>query len=98
MQKININGKEYPCQMTMGAVRRFKSETGREVSELGSKDLSDLVVLIWCCVVSACNAKDVQFDMDLEKFADSMDLQTIGQFFNEDVDDKKKDSTESLKA
>ena len=99
MQKIIINDKEYPCQMTMGAVRRFKNETGKEVSEIGGSDVSDLVTLIWCCVVSACNAKDIPFDMDLEKFADSMDLQTVNQFFKEDAeDDKKKDSTASPKA
>ena len=98
MMKININGTEYPCQMTMGAVLRFKHETGKEVSEVGSNDLSDLVTLIWCCVVSACNAEGTQFEMDLAKFADSMDLETLNQFFMDETADKKKEPAGSPRA
>ena len=34
MKKIQVYGKEYPMRMTMGAMRRFKQETGMEVSEM----------------------------------------------------------------
>ena len=29
--KIIIGGKEYPCRVTMGALLRFKRETGHDV-------------------------------------------------------------------
>ena len=34
--EIMINGKAYPCRQTMGAMLRFKKETGKEVTELGN--------------------------------------------------------------
>ena len=54
MNKIRIGGKEYPCQMTMGALLRFKKETGREVTEVKGDSISDMITLLWCCVASVC--------------------------------------------
>ena len=45
--EITINGKAYPCRQTMGAMLRFKQETGKEVTELGNS-FSDLCVFLWC--------------------------------------------------
>lgn len=69
--EITINGKAYPCRQTMGAMLRFKHETGKEVTEIKG-DLSDLCVFLWCCLVSACKADDVEFGMSLMDFADSV--------------------------
>ena len=55
MKKIQVYGKEYPMRMTMGAMRRFKQETGMEVSEM-TTEASLMVVFLFCCVASACNA------------------------------------------
>ena len=30
--EITINGKAYPCRQTMGAMLRFRQETGREIT------------------------------------------------------------------
>lgn len=68
---ITIDGKTYPCRQTMGAMIRFKRETGREVDSIGS-DISDMAVYLWCCVVSASNHDGVAFDLSLMDFADSM--------------------------
>lgn len=74
MKKIEIiiNGKSYPCKQTMGAMLRFKQETGKEVTEIGQGDLTDLCTYLWCCVVSACKAEGVEFGMTLMDFADSL--------------------------
>lgn len=32
--EIVVNGKAYPCRQTMGALLRFKRETGKEVTEV----------------------------------------------------------------
>ena len=50
--EIMINGKAYPCRQTMGAMLRFKKETGKEVTELGNS-LSDMFAYLFCCVASA---------------------------------------------
>ncbi len=69
---ITINGQAYPCRQTMGAMLRFRRETGREVTQMGADALSDRTVYLWCCVRSACQADGVAFDMDLMTFLDSL--------------------------
>jgi hypothetical protein len=69
--KVTINGKAYPCRQTMGAMLRFKQETGKEVTEIDG-GLSDMCTFLWCCVVSACKADGVEFGMSLLDFADSL--------------------------
>lgn len=70
--KVTINGVSYPCRMTMGAMLRFKRQTGREVTEVSMDSLSDLAVLLWCCVVSSCNADKIEFNYSLEDFCDNI--------------------------
>ena len=72
MMKIMVGGREYPCRATMGAMLRFKRETGREVTELDMSQMSDLAVWLWCCVLSACAADGVDFGMELMEFADQL--------------------------
>lgn len=83
MKKIQINGKSYPARITMGALLRFKRETGKDVSEVKSTDVSDMVILLWCCVASACKADGVEFGLSLEAFADSLDPEHL-KLLNED--------------
>ena len=71
-KRLVINGKEYPVRMTMGALLRFKQETGRDVSEIRKDDVADLIVLLWCAVKSACAAEKVPFEYGLEEFADAL--------------------------
>ena len=70
--EVVIDGKAYPCRETMGAMLRFKKETGKEVTEVGSS-LDNLVAYVWCCTVSACKADGVDFDLSLQDFADKVD-------------------------
>ena len=71
--QITINGKSYPCRPTMGAMLRFKRETGKEVSEMGSNDVSLMCIYLWCCVASASAADGIPFDMSAMDFADCID-------------------------
>lgn len=56
----------------MGAMLRFKQETGKEVTEIDSGSFTDLCTFLWCCVESACSAEKRKFDMSLMEFADSI--------------------------
>ncbi len=73
MKKIEIiiDGKAYPCRQTMGAMLRFKKETGKEVNEIG-EGMSDLCAYLYCCTASACKKDGVEFKMSLLDFADSL--------------------------
>jgi len=100
MKSISIEGKEYPCLITMGAMLRFKEQTGREVSELSSGSLSELVVFLWCCIASACAKEKVEFGMSVMEFADSIEPDKIAEFYKDEMEkpgDGQKKSQESLK-
>ena len=80
MTKIMYKGRELPCRMTMGAMVRFKKESGRDVSAVQNGDVADLILLLWCCVCSACNADGLTFGEPFEMFADSLDSEALQQF------------------
>lgn len=70
--EINVNGTAYPCSPTMGAMLRFKQETGREITEIEANSFTDLCTYLWCCVVSAAKREGKTFDMSLMDFADNL--------------------------
>lgn len=86
---ISLGGKEYPCRPTMGAMLRFKHETGREVTEIGEGSVSDLCTYLWCCVKSASAADGIAFDVTLLDFADALsasDLTLWASSLQDDAD------------
>ena len=40
--EITINGTAYPCSPTMGAMLRFKEQTGREITQIDPSSLNNL--------------------------------------------------------
>lgn len=88
--KIKVGGKEYPSRITMGAMVRFKNESGKDVSELKQTDISDLVLFFYCCVKSACNADKIPFTMDFDLFADSLEPESVNAFYEELSSSQKK--------
>ena len=70
--KITVNGQELPCRPTMGAMLRFKKETGKEVTEIKSENISDFLIYLYFCIVSACKRDGIRFDMSLMDFADAI--------------------------
>lgn len=73
---ITIAGKEYPCRQTMGAMLRFKRETGKEVTEI-TDSVTDMLTFMYCCAESCCKTEGVEFGMTLEDFADRLDISDV---------------------
>lgn len=73
---ITIEGKRYPCRQTMGAMLRFKRETGKEVTEI-TGSVTDMLTFLYCCVESCCKTEGVEFGMTLEDFADRLDISDV---------------------
>jgi len=71
--EIRINGEAYPCRPTMGAMLRFKEQTGKEITEMDGNSFTELCTYLWCCIVSACKRDGKPFDLSLMDFADSID-------------------------
>lgn len=96
MKKITVYGCEYPVRMTMGAMLRFKRQTGTDVSQMGT-DVSLMIVFLFCCVASACNADGVEFALDIDKFADGLApgvLEDFAETLQGDGADSKKKTAE----
>ncbi len=75
--EIRIDGELFPCYPTMGAMVRFKQETGREVSSIEENSLTDACMYLWCCVKSASRREGKKFDMTFMDFADSINLEDM---------------------
>lgn len=75
--EVTINGVTYPCRPTMGAMLRFKKETGKEITEISSKNFSDLCMYLYCCVVSASAADKKDFKMSFLDFADALSVEDM---------------------
>lgn len=71
--EITIDGVAYPCRPTMGAMLRFKRETGKELTEMDSTCVSELCTFLYCCVASASAAEGREFNLSLLEFADRID-------------------------
>lgn len=89
--KITIKGVEYPCRVTMGAMLRFKRETGKDVSAMSPGDVSDMVTFMWCCVKSASTADGAEMALGLDEFADALEPGDM-ESFNATIEDTEKKS------
>ena len=94
--KIEIDGKEYPMRVTMGAMSIFEKETGRDVNQINGSAL-DTCVFVYGCVKSACRKDGVEFPYTLESFLDSCDVDAVTEWGNaldaaQDGGSKKKEA------
>lgn len=60
----------------MGAMLRFKEETGRDVTEMQT-GVSDMCVYLWCCIKGACAREKTDFPYKLMEFADAVDAEAL---------------------
>lgn len=79
---LAIEGKDYPCRQTAGALLRFKRETGYDlIREPSRLDSEGLTVLAWAACKSACAADGVEFGFSLEEFADRLGIDDISAWY-----------------
>ena len=78
--EITINGTAYPCSPTMGAMLRFKEQTGREITQIDPSSLSDLCTYLWCCVKAGAKREGKEFDLSLMDFADSLTPEDMAEW------------------
>ncbi len=92
---LEVGGRELPCRLTMGAMLRYKQQTGEEVSQLTDGDLEKMLWLMWCCIESACHADGVDLDMGFDLFCDSLtpaDMQRWNELMGQGGDEEEKKS------
>lgn len=64
----------------MGAMLRFKRETGKEITDIDPSSFTDLCTYLWCCVVSASKRDGKEFNMSLMEFADSITPEDMAEW------------------
>ena len=87
---IRLQGRDIPCYVTMGALVRFKEETGQDAAYVHDMGVEGSLVLLWCCVKSACVREGVPFDMDKQTFFDNLTEEDISGVFLEETEEQKK--------
>lgn len=83
--KIKVGERVLPAYPTLGAMLRFKEETGRESSTIDGTADSDLITWLWCCVAGACARAHTPFDMPLMEFADALDMTTMQEWLTDQI-------------
>lgn len=77
MRKIIIDGVEYPCFQTMGAMLYYKEETGEEVTAMKPDEISKLILFFYCTIKAACDRKKVEFPYSAREFSVMIDADTL---------------------
>ncbi|MBD5262248.1 MAG: hypothetical protein HDS38_08990 [Bacteroides sp.] len=95
--EIIVNGEAYPCRPSMGAMLRFKQETGKEITEIDPSSFTDLCTYLWCCVVSASKREGREFGMSLMDFADSIMPEDMTAWGNSIMSPTAQEGTDSEK-
>lgn len=96
--EVTVNGVAYPCRPTMGAMLRFKKETGKEVTDIQESSFTDLCTYLYCCVVSACAADKIEFGYSLIDFADALSPEDMAAWTEQLQGDAKEEAGEEKKS
>lgn len=75
---FKYEGRELPARSTMGALVMFKDLAGFDISQ-GSQSLDTVtfVMLLYCCIKSACRADGIEFTATFEEFCDRVTPEDI---------------------
>ena len=76
MKQIIINGTAYPCRLTVGVLKRYKDQTGKELDEV--KDIFSVSELLYMALQATCKREHVPFPYDsTEELMDDLDVSEI---------------------
>lgn len=64
MNKIKIQGKEYPVRLTIGAMVAYKRDTGEDFTQFRGDDMEKLGCIIFHAMRTACKSDGVAFPFD----------------------------------
>lgn len=96
-KKVRIQGNEYPCALTIGVLKRFKDETGKELDDI--KDMFSICTLVFMAATASCKKEKKVFPWDsAEELMDDVELSEIetitGDLFG--ISDKQTDEKKTI--
>lgn len=72
--QITIGGATYPCRLTLGAIKAFKEQTGKELTDIGT-DMVALGTLIFISAGKSCQKEHRPFPWQTaDELLDDLDL------------------------
>lgn len=76
MKQIRINGIEYPCRLTVGVLKRYKEQSGKDLAD--TDDLFSICGLLFLAVTEACRKSGRSFPYgNAEEMMDDIELADI---------------------
>lgn len=75
---LEVNGKDYPVEITMGAMIDFEDLTGKSPHEANS--FKDACQWLYCCIVSGCFRANISFEMSFKEFSHACTPDVINQW------------------
>lgn len=71
---ITIGGAKYPCRLTLGVIKAFKDQTGKELADIGT-DMVALGILIYIAAGKSCQKEKKPFPWQTaDELLDDLDL------------------------
>lgn len=81
----------------MGAMMRFKEETGKEVTEIKTDSVTELCTYLWCCVKAGAKREGKKFNLSLMDFADALTPEDLEEWVKTVGDESKKEGGDDEK-
>jgi hypothetical protein len=73
MNKIKIQGKEYPCRLTVGVLKQYKEYSGKDLQDV--TDMFSVCELLFMALSATCKRQNVDFPYpSAEDLMDDMDV------------------------
>ena len=73
MNKIKIQGKEYPCRLTVGVLKQYKEYSGKDLQDV--TDMFSVCELLFMALSATCKMQNVDFPYpSAEDLMDDMDV------------------------
>ncbi len=83
-KSFNFGGRTLPARMSMGALRRFRRETGQDFLKLqteGEVSAEALAVLLWCCISAQSRVDGVEFNVSCDDFLDRVTPDEVSAWY-----------------
>lgn len=81
-RKVTINGKGWPCRLTIGVLKQFRDVTGLEIDQV--KDVFSVCTLLYMACVAACKREKESFPWDsAEALMDDIALDEVERITTE---------------
>lgn len=93
---IKIKGVNFPIRPTMWALLTFKREKEKDVSDLKSTDLEDMLYYTWLCVKGACMQDEIDFTVSFEDYLKYVEGDPTEALIVNKLDEIKKKKGENL--